>query len=111
MEYKILDMQTYKRKAHFEYFRSLPYPYVGTTPWRTVCRSQRSIRIWSSRSACLQKAENKKPGTRKCQVLFMFVILKWDQSFLRRKSGMSIGISTFSAARGFRKLGCSGSTG
>ena len=31
MEYKILDMQTYKRKAHFEYFRSLPYPYVGTT--------------------------------------------------------------------------------
>ena len=28
---KILDMNTYKRKDHFEYFRSLAYPYVGVT--------------------------------------------------------------------------------
>lgn len=26
-----LDMDTYKRKAHFEYFKSLAYPYVGAT--------------------------------------------------------------------------------
>ena len=28
---KVLDMNTYKRKDHFEYFRSLAYPYVGVT--------------------------------------------------------------------------------
>lgn len=28
---KVLDMNTYKRKDHFEYFKSLAYPYVGVT--------------------------------------------------------------------------------
>ncbi len=28
---KVIDMNTYKRKDHFEYFRSLAYPYVGVT--------------------------------------------------------------------------------
>lgn len=28
---KVLDMNTYKRKDHFDYFRSLAYPYVGVT--------------------------------------------------------------------------------
>ena len=27
----IIDMATYPRRAHFDYFRSLPYPYVGVT--------------------------------------------------------------------------------
>ena len=31
MNYKYLDMQTYKRKEHFDYFRSMAYPYVGIT--------------------------------------------------------------------------------
>ena len=31
MAYKIIDMNTYVRKEHFSYFRSLPYPYVGLT--------------------------------------------------------------------------------
>lgn len=31
MAYKIIDMDTYVRKEHFSYFRSLPYPYVGLT--------------------------------------------------------------------------------
>lgn len=31
MDYKYLDMETYKRKKHFEYFNSLGYPYVGVT--------------------------------------------------------------------------------
>ena len=28
---RILDMTAYPRRAHFDYFRSLPYPYVGVT--------------------------------------------------------------------------------
>ncbi len=31
MNYKYIDMETYKRKSHFEYFNSLAYPYVGVT--------------------------------------------------------------------------------
>ena len=31
MSYQIIDMNAYVRRAHFDYFRSLPYPYVGTT--------------------------------------------------------------------------------
>ena len=31
MEYKSIDMDSYKRRSHFEYFSSLAYPYVGTT--------------------------------------------------------------------------------
>lgn len=31
MDYKYIDMETYKRKSHFEYFNSLAYPYVGIT--------------------------------------------------------------------------------
>ena len=31
MNYKYLDMESYKRKSHFEYFNSLSYPYVGVT--------------------------------------------------------------------------------
>ena len=29
MRYVYIDMETYKRKAHFEYFNSLAYPYAG----------------------------------------------------------------------------------
>lgn len=31
MSYRYLEMETYKRKSHFEYFNSLAYPYVGLT--------------------------------------------------------------------------------
>ncbi|MBQ9063307.1 MAG: chloramphenicol acetyltransferase [Eubacterium sp.] len=31
MNYRTLDMAHYTRRAHFDYFRTLPYPYVGTT--------------------------------------------------------------------------------
>lgn len=31
MAYRTIDMAAYPRKAHFDYFRSLPYPYVGVT--------------------------------------------------------------------------------
>lgn len=31
MSYKYINMETYKRKSHFEYFNRLAYPYVGIT--------------------------------------------------------------------------------
>lgn len=31
MSYKKLDMDTYKRRTHFQYFNSMAYPYVGVT--------------------------------------------------------------------------------
>ena len=31
MAEKLLDMSQYRRRAHFDYFRSLPWPYVGVT--------------------------------------------------------------------------------
>lgn len=31
MTWRTLDMAAYKRQAHFDYFRSLPWPWVGTT--------------------------------------------------------------------------------
>lgn len=31
MAYNVLDMANYPRRAHFDYFRTLAYPYVGVT--------------------------------------------------------------------------------
>ena len=31
MDFKRIDMQSYARRAHFEYFSSLAYPYIGAT--------------------------------------------------------------------------------
>ena len=31
MDYKCLELETYKRKKHFEYFNRFTYPYVGLT--------------------------------------------------------------------------------
>ena len=31
MDYRVLDMEKYPRQKHFDYFRSLAYPYVGMT--------------------------------------------------------------------------------
>jgi len=31
MAFTVIDMEKYPRRAHFDYFRSLPYPYVGVT--------------------------------------------------------------------------------
>ena len=31
MAYTVIDIEKYPRRAHFDYFRSLPYPYVGVT--------------------------------------------------------------------------------
>ena len=31
MNIKKIDMNSYPRKSHFEYFRNMAYPYVGAT--------------------------------------------------------------------------------
>ena len=31
MDYKVIDMDKFPRRRHFDYFRSLAYPYVGVT--------------------------------------------------------------------------------
>ncbi len=38
MQYKHIDMNTYPRKNHFEYFRKLAYPYTGLTAEIDVTR-------------------------------------------------------------------------
>lgn len=38
MAYRIIDMDAYVRRDHFNYFRSLAYPYVGTTVDMDVTR-------------------------------------------------------------------------
>ena len=47
MEYRMIDMSTYPRQAHFAYFNAMPDPYVGVTvdveigPMLKVCRKER----------------------------------------------------------------------
>ena len=60
MACRFLDMDSYRRRAHFAYFRSLPYPYVGTTVSVDVttlvraCRSrQRSFYLTFLHAAAL----------------------------------------------------------
>lgn len=31
MKKMLIDMNTYRRRAHFDYFRTMAYPYVGVT--------------------------------------------------------------------------------
>ena len=38
MEYKIIDWERYPRRAHFEYFNSMPDPYAGVTAEVDVTR-------------------------------------------------------------------------
>ncbi len=50
-DYKVIDMGTYARKEHFDYFRSLAYPYTGVTVTVDVtdllrCTKQRKISFY-----------------------------------------------------------------
>lgn len=45
MNYKYINMETYKRKSHFEYFNSLAYPYVGITANVNITKLLKLIRI------------------------------------------------------------------
>lgn len=41
MTVKTIDMNSYRRRPHFDYFRSLPYPYVGVTVDQDVTAAYR----------------------------------------------------------------------
>ena len=63
MGYRYLDMDTYKRKSHFEYFNSLAYPYVGLTVNVDITEPLKRIRSekWSfffTVCYCVSKAAN-----------------------------------------------------
>ncbi len=44
MDYKEIDMETYPRKAHFSYFSSMAYPYVGATVQMDITDYLRKIK-------------------------------------------------------------------
>ncbi len=44
MACRLIDMATYPRRAHFDYFRTLPWPYVGVTEAVDVTQTVRACR-------------------------------------------------------------------
>lgn len=69
MGYKYLDMETYKRKNHFDYFRSLSYPYVGITVNVDITDLLHKIKaenlpFFLTVCYCVSKAANKIPEFR-----------------------------------------------
>lgn len=69
MEYKIIDMANYKRRAHFDYFRSLAYPYVGVTVNMDITDFVRqakanSLPFFLSLCYCVAQAANAVPEFR-----------------------------------------------
>ena len=69
MNYQILDLETYKRKSHFEYFSQLAYPYVGVTAdveiteFRAKIKEQR-LPFFLSFCYCVAQAANTVPEFR-----------------------------------------------
>lgn len=69
MDYKYLDMETYKRKNHFEYFNSLSYPYVGLTVNVDITDLLKTIKakrlpFFLSICYCVSRAANRVPEFR-----------------------------------------------
>lgn len=69
MDYKYLDMETYKRKNHFEYFNSLAYPYVGLTVNVDITDLLKTIKakrlpFFLSICYCVSRAANRVPEFR-----------------------------------------------
>ncbi|ENY8964297.1 CatA-like O-acetyltransferase [Clostridioides difficile] len=63
MNYKYLDMETYRRKSHFDYFNSLSYPYVGLTANVDITDLLKIVKIkrlpfFLSVCYCVSKAAN-----------------------------------------------------
>ena len=69
MRYKLIDMDTYSRRAHFDYFRSLQYPYLGltvdvdVTALRDFCR-QRGCSFYLAFMHAAARAANAVPQLR-----------------------------------------------
>ena len=47
MSCKEIDMAAYKRRAHFDYFRSLAYPYAGVTVEVDISRLVPTLKMHS----------------------------------------------------------------
>ena len=52
MHYRTIDMNTYPRRAHFDYFRSPQKPMldVDAAALRAACSQRSSIGTWTGRS-------------------------------------------------------------
>ena len=69
MDYKYLNMETYKRKNHFEYFNSLAYPYVGLTVNVDITDLMKTIKakklpFFLSICYCVSRSVNRVPEFR-----------------------------------------------
>ncbi len=69
MNYKYIDMETYKRRSHFEYFKSLAYPYVGVTVNVDITELLKTIKekhlpFFFTICYCVSRSANKIPEFR-----------------------------------------------
>ncbi|WP_125140684.1 CatA-like O-acetyltransferase [Clostridium transplantifaecale] len=69
MSYTHLDMDSYKRKNHFEYFNGLGFPYMGTTVNVDVTDfvgvvKQKKLPFFLSFCYCIARAANRVPELR-----------------------------------------------
>ena len=69
MEYKKIDMEKYPRRAHFDYFSSLAYPYVGVTANVDITdfmrrRKAQELPFFLSFCYCVAQAANSVPELR-----------------------------------------------
>jgi len=69
MDYKYINMETYKRKSHFKYFNGLACPYVGVTVNVDITDLLKAIKakklpLFLSICYCVSKSANRVPEFR-----------------------------------------------
>lgn len=69
MAYHTLDLEQYPRKAHFDYFRTLDYPYVGLTAPVEITRllsavQRRRLPLFLTLCYCITRGANQIPELR-----------------------------------------------
>lgn len=94
MDYKYLDMETYKRKNHFEYFNSLSYPYVGLTVNVDITDLLKTIKakrlpFFLSICYCVSRAANRVPEFR--QRILNNQIIEYDDCLTSHTVALSDG--------------------
>lgn len=94
MDYKYLDMETYKRKNHFEYFNSLAYPYVGLTVNVDITDLLKTIKakrlpFFLSICYCVSRAANRVPEFR--QRILNNQIIEYDDCLTSHTVALSDG--------------------
>jgi len=72
MKKTLIDMNTYRRRAHFDYFRTLAYPYVGVTAEVDITAFRRATKekgrnFFHSVLWCAAQAANQIPELRQRQ--------------------------------------------